>query len=96
LITTTDELTNWLPVTFRMNVPLASDAVIDVGVMDVSTGTGRELPQSGLIAEQPGQAKTPSSGSASDHFAMREDISQLLGWELASYLLFSACLKYPG
>jgi hypothetical protein len=86
LITTIDAPTNWLPVTLRMKVPLASEAEIEVGLIEVRTGTGRELLQSGLIAEQPGHANTPSSGIASDHCANREDIQN--SWDnhcLAAY-----------
>jgi hypothetical protein len=79
LITTTDAPTKWLPVTFSTNVALTSASVTLVGLMDVRTGAGRELLQSGLIAEQPGSASMVSSRAVSGQTAERDGIKQLLG-----------------
>jgi hypothetical protein len=65
LITTTEDATKLLPLIFRMNVPNTSASVTVVGLIEVNTGTGRELPHSGLIAEQPGRAHAPATTSVS-------------------------------
>jgi len=58
LNTTTDEETNWLPVAVRMKLGGNCEKTMVFGEIEVRTGTGRALPQSGFSALQPGRSRS--------------------------------------
>ena len=61
LNTTTDEETNWLPVRIRETVAGSCENAIVVGDTELSTGTGRALPQSGFRLLHPGKSTSRAS-----------------------------------
>jgi hypothetical protein len=87
LISTTDAPTKWLPVKFNVNVDWTSASVAIVGLIEVRTGVGLELPQSGLIAEQPGRPSAATIRATSDHRTERDGISELLGVRIEHFRL---------
>ena len=63
-ITTTEDETNWLPLTVRRKPCCTWANVIVVAERDPITGAGRALPHKGLSALQPGKNSKASSRSA--------------------------------
>ncbi len=61
LKTTTDEATNWLPVAVSTKLEGSWENVMVVGEIELRTGFGRELPQRGFSALQPGSSRSTAS-----------------------------------
>jgi hypothetical protein len=61
LKTTTEEDTNWLPVAVRTKLDGNCEKTMVVGEIELRTGTGRALPQSGFSALQPGRSRSATS-----------------------------------
>jgi hypothetical protein len=61
LNTTTEEETNWLPVSIRERFAGSCENAIVVGDTELSMGTGRALPQSGFRLLHPGRSTSSVS-----------------------------------
>jgi hypothetical protein len=58
LKTITEEETNWLPVAVRTKLGGNCEKIMVVGEIELRTGAGRALPQSGFSALHPGRSKS--------------------------------------
>jgi hypothetical protein len=58
LKTITEEATNWLPVPVRTKLGGNCEKIMVVGEIELRTGAGRALPQSGFSALHPGRSKS--------------------------------------
>jgi hypothetical protein len=61
LKTTSEDETNWLPVAVRTKLGGSCEKTMVAGEIELRTGTGRELPQSGFSALHPGRSESATS-----------------------------------
>jgi hypothetical protein len=77
LIATTEDETNWLPFTVRTTPCCTWAKLTELGDSDPITGTGRELPQSGLrVLLQPAEHRARKATRDRPH--VRENMEALL------------------